>query len=232
MEHEDSLPHSQVPSSIQSTPPHSTSWRTILILSSHLRLGLPGCLFPSGFPTKTLYTPFISHIRAKCPAHLILLDLITRTIYGEQYRSWSSSLRNFLHFPVTSSLLIPNFILNTQFSNTVRSSLNMSYRVWGMTPLVFVDSSLSERLTASIFRCHIRVIFIFATHRTPYLATSFFFFFAMCNSLFKLYSCWNGWWPKYLLCRDLRVKAWGWSCSIYFLLSTWTRLLTQGWRDC
>ena len=29
------------PSSIQSIPPHPTSWRSILILSSHLRLGLP-----------------------------------------------------------------------------------------------------------------------------------------------------------------------------------------------
>ena len=43
-------------SSIQSIPPHPTSWRAILILSSHLRLGLPSGLFPSGFPTKTLYT--------------------------------------------------------------------------------------------------------------------------------------------------------------------------------
>ena len=42
---------------IQSIYPHTTSWRSILILSTHLRLGLPGGLFPSGFPTKTLYTP-------------------------------------------------------------------------------------------------------------------------------------------------------------------------------
>ena len=34
--------------SIQSPPPLPTSWRSILILSSHLRLGLPSGLFHSG----------------------------------------------------------------------------------------------------------------------------------------------------------------------------------------
>ena len=69
--------------SIQS-PPHPTFRRSILISSSHLRLGLPNGLFPSGFPTRTLCTPLPSPIRATCPAHLILLNFTTRTILGKE----------------------------------------------------------------------------------------------------------------------------------------------------
>ena len=77
------------------------------------------------FPTKTLCTTLPPYsIRATCPAHLILLDFITRTILDEEYRSLSSSLCNFLHSPVTPSLLPPNTPLSTLFSST----LSFKYR--------------------------------------------------------------------------------------------------------
>jgi len=103
--------------SIQSIPPHLTFWRSILMLSFHLSLGLSSGLFPSDFPTQNLYTLLLSTIHATCPAYLIL-DLITLRIICEQYRSLSSSLRSFLHSPLTSSLLGPNILLNTLFANT------------------------------------------------------------------------------------------------------------------
>jgi len=46
---------------------------------------------------------------------------------GEQYKLFTSSLCNLLHSPVTSSLLGPNSLLNTMFSNTL--SFLSSYNV-------------------------------------------------------------------------------------------------------
>ena len=83
------------------------------------------------FPHQDTIHPLSSHIRATCPAQLILLDFITRTILSEEYRSLRSSLCSLLHSPVTSSLLGPNILLNTIFSNTLSflSSLNVSDQV-------------------------------------------------------------------------------------------------------
>ena len=110
---------------------------TSYFLKIHLNIilpstpGSPKWFFPSGFPTKILYMPLLSAIRATCTAHLILLDFITRTILGEQYRSLSSSLCSFLHSPITPSLVGPNILLSNLFSNThsLRSSLNVSDQV-------------------------------------------------------------------------------------------------------
>ena len=71
-------------------PPHPTSWRYALILSSHLHLGLPSGLFPSCFPTKTLYTHLLSPILAP------LLRSYQRIRPGPRLSVWT--FRNLIRF--------------------------------------------------------------------------------------------------------------------------------------
>ena len=112
------------------------------------------------FPQQDPIHPLSSSIRATCPANLILLDFIPRTILGEEYKSFSSSLCNLLHSPVTSSLLGPNILLNTMFSNTLSflSSRNVSdqvshpYKTTGKIIVLnilifkFLDTNLEDKI--------------------------------------------------------------------------------------
>ena len=84
---------------------NSTSWRCILIVSSHLRLGLTHGLFPSDFPTKTLYIPLLPPYVLHDPPISFFSIWSSCTILGEEYRSFSSLLCSFLQSPVPSSPL-------------------------------------------------------------------------------------------------------------------------------
>jgi hypothetical protein len=94
MEPEGSLRYSQEPSTgpypepDRSSPYHSILSKIHFILHTHLRLGLPSGLFPSGFLTNVLYEfEFLfSPLRAAWTGHLILLDFIILIILGEEYK--------------------------------------------------------------------------------------------------------------------------------------------------
>ena len=151
-------------SSIQSITPYPTSWRSTLILSSHLCLGLPCRLLPSGFLIKTPHTSLTFATRATCLAHLILLDFVTRRVLSEEYGSlnlilltlriwwapnnaskWQMGFNSafkgliswlciFLHSPVTSCLLGPNILLNTYI--TIKHDLQEQLETFAFIRLV------------------------------------------------------------------------------------------------
>jgi len=70
---------------VQTISSHPLSLWSILIVSSHLRLGLPSGLLPSLFPNKILHDFLVSSMRATCPSHLPAQDLVTLIIFGEAY---------------------------------------------------------------------------------------------------------------------------------------------------
>ena len=78
---------------IQSTHPHPTSWRSILILTIHLRLGLPSGLFHSDFLIMTLHAPS-PHPYAP---HGLLISFNTSGLFVSRGRS---RLWIFLNLPV------------------------------------------------------------------------------------------------------------------------------------
>jgi hypothetical protein len=94
---------------IQSTSSHPVSFRSTLILSSHLCL--PSGLYHSRFPSKMLYARLTSHMYATSPAHLVLLDLITLIISGDKYKLWSFALCIYMYFTRWLLLKIPLIVI-------------------------------------------------------------------------------------------------------------------------
>jgi len=88
-----------VPILSQINPVHVLPTEFFMIRSNiifHLRQGLPMCLFPSGFPTKTVYIYRLHCHTFHISAPIEILDLIMQTTFGGGCKPWSSLLCNLL----------------------------------------------------------------------------------------------------------------------------------------
>ena len=177
MEPKGTLPHSRVPVTcpypeprrfssyshipLPQYPPHYYhpiyAWVS-QVVSFH-QISPPNPVYPSPLPS----TRYMSR-----PSHSS--RFITGTELGEEYISLSTSLRSFLQSSVTSSLLDPNILLSTIFSNTLnlRSSLNVSdqvslpYKTTGkiIVLCIFIFKFWDSKLEDKIFQLAL-------LHRTP-----------------------------------------------------------------
>ena len=145
-------------SPIQSIYPHPTSCRSVLILSTHLSLCLPSGLFPSGFPSKTLYTPS-PHPYAPHAQPISFFSIFSPAQYWVRSKNHLAPRYAVSSTPRYLALLGPNILLNTVFSNTLSflSSRNVSdqasypYKTTGKIIVLyilifkFLDSNLEDK---------------------------------------------------------------------------------------
>ena len=114
---------------VPATPSHFQKIHLNTILPS--ASGSPQWTLSLRFPYQNpVYATPLPHMR-HMPRTSHSSRFYPRTILSVVYRQLSSSLCNFLQSSVTSSLLGPNTLLNTLFSNTLSlpSSLNVSDQV-------------------------------------------------------------------------------------------------------
>jgi len=125
--------------SIQSMSPHPTSWRVIIVLSSHPHLGLPNGLFlrfPHPTPVCTsLCLPYVP----------LALPILWCLIWSSEYLVRSTGHKAFRYvapLPVTSFLLGPNqhpilehpqplFLLQCRSLSSVYNSAHLKFCMFG-----------------------------------------------------------------------------------------------------
>ena len=140
--------------SIQSPQPPPTSWWSILILSSHLRLGLSNGLFPTGFPTRTLYTSLPCPIRAPLLKSLTLkfvkngkismwwcgsitFGVCTCVVYGEvccspAYLSLQNARTHTKYYAAASPYWLLTFLTNFKISDFNKEHTSSLKMIWMM----------------------------------------------------------------------------------------------------
>jgi hypothetical protein len=139
MEPEYSLPLSQEPTNcLHPEPDQSTAYHPITPLQDPYWYYSPTYVLVFLLVSLLQAFTLIKYMRSSpphscykpCTPHTPRLDHSNYRLLGEEYKSWNSSLRNFLHSPITSSLFGPNIAISTLFSNTFSlcSFLSVRYR--------------------------------------------------------------------------------------------------------
>ena len=122
--------------------PSSDSFNINFNIILQSALGSPSGLFTPAFHIKTLHAP-LSPPRVTFLDNTILHHLITLTVFGEHYRSYSSSVCNFLQSPVTSYVLgpisssapcyqtpsacVPPSMWATKYHTHIKQQINLQY---------------------------------------------------------------------------------------------------------
>ena len=142
MQPEVSLPHSQKPAiwfcsepSLPRPCPRHTSWISILILSSHLCLGLPSGLYPSGLHTKTLSAPLLSPKSATGPVILFLFWSPEKCLVNYPLSCYLVPIRSkFFLSTISSNTLSPRSFLN------VRDQVSHPYKTTGKITVLYLPA--------------------------------------------------------------------------------------------